>query len=174
MADTTSSERQTEGDSQILVWMASYHLERITTHSLQETPIGFMMTPPTSQPTLADRMGMLNKPSSTRQSPPGPSRFPLISRFSSGPALHSVSQPALEAPGEGPPPTVTRPLLDRFTRPEEPSNQARTYRGARFRGRGRGLGIPPSEPSAFRHQPLGQRLSGGTHVKNNSLLERME
>ena len=174
-ADTTSSERQMGGDSQTLVWMASYHLERITTHSLQETPIGFMITPSTSQPTLADRMGMLNKPSSTRQSPPGPSRFPLISRFSYEPALHSVSQPTLEAPGESPPSTITRPLLDRFTSPEESTNQARTYRGARFRGRGgRGLGIPPSEPSAFRHQPLGQRLSGGTNVKNNSLLERME
>ena len=173
--DTTSSERQTAGDSQTLVWMASYHPERMTTHSLQETPIGHMMIPSTSQSTLADRMGMLNKPSSMRQSPPGPSRGPLISRFSYGPALHSVSQPTLEAPGEGPPPTVTRPLLDRFTGHEESSNQARTYRGARFRGRGgRGLGIPPSEPSAFRHQPLGQRLSGGTHVKNNSLLERME
>ena len=170
--DTTSSERQTAGDSQTLVWMASYHTERITTHSLQETLMGHMMIPSTSQSTLADRMGMFNKPSSMRQSPPGPSRGPLISRFSYEPALRSVSQPALEAPGEGPPPTVTRPLLDRFTGDEEASNQARTYRGARFRGRG-GRG-PPSEPSFFRHQPLGQRLSGGTHVKNHSLLERME
>ena len=171
-ADTTSSERQTAGDSQTLVWMASYHHERITTHSIQETPIEHMMIPSTS---LADRMGMLNKPSSMQQSSPGPPRGPLISRFSYEPALHSVSQPALETSGEGPPPTVARPLLDRFTSHEESSDQARTYRGARFRGRGgRGLALPPSGPSVFRHQPLGQRLSGGTHAKNNTLLERME
>ena len=173
--DTTSSERQIGGNSQTLVGMASYHLEQITIHSLQEAPIGYMMMPSTSQPTLADRMGGLNKSSSLRQSPPGHSRGPLISRFSSGPALPSVSQPALETLGEVSPPTVTRPLLDRFTSHEESSNQARTHRGGRLRGRGgRGPGIPPSEPSIFRHQPLGQRLSGGTHVKNNSLLERME
>ena len=174
--DTTSSERQTGGNSQTLVGMTSYHLEEITTLSLQETPIGYTMMPSTSQPTLADRMGMLNKSSNVRQSPPGSSRGPLMSRFSSGLALRSVSQPALEASDEVSPPTGTRPLLDRFTTHEESLNQARAHRGARSRGRGggRGLGIPPSEPSFSRHQPLGQRLSGGTHVKNNSLLERME
>lgn len=53
---------------------------------------------------------------------------------------------------------------------EESSNQARPHRG---RG-GRGRGVPPTEPAALRHQPLQNRLSGGTHIKNNSLLERMD
>jgi hypothetical protein len=175
--DTTSSERQTGGNSisQTLVRMISYHFEQTTTRLLQETPIGYTMMPSTSQPTLADRMGMLNKSANVRQSPPGSSRGPLISRFSYGGALPSVSKPALEAPDEVSPPAVIRPLLDRFASHEEPSNQARTHLSARFRGRGgRGHGIPPSGPSVSRHQPLGLRLSGGTHVKNNSLLERME
>lgn len=129
---------------------------------------------PTPQLTLADRMGVLNS-SSTRQSPLGPPRGPLISRFSSGPLLNSVSQPTLENTGEISPPTATRKLLDRFVSDEESSNQAPLHRDTRSRGRGgRGRGIPPTEPLALRHQPLQNRLSRGTHIKNNSLLERME
>jgi hypothetical protein len=173
--NTPSSRRQTGGNSQPLVGTAPYRLEPIVTYLLQETPIGDMVTTSSSQPTLADRMGVLNNPSSTQQSPPEPSRGPLISRFAYGSTLPSISQPALEDPDKVSPPTVTRPLLERFMSNEESSNQAHTHRGARFRGRsGRNLVIPPSGPSVLRHQPLGQRLSRRTHVKNNSLLERME
>ena len=169
--DMTSSLRRTGGDLQTSVRVAPYRLGRITTHSLQDTLLGDMI-PSTPQPTLADRMGGLKNSSSTRQSPPGPPRCPLISRFSSGPTLTSVSQSTLENPGEVSPPTTTRPLLDRFMSDEESSNQARLHRG---RGRGgRGRGVPPTEPAALRHQPLQNRLSGGTHIKNSSLLERMD
>lgn len=173
--DTTSSKRRTEGDSQALVRIASYRPGRTAAHSLQEDPIEDMMVPSTSQPTLADRMGVLNDSSNQRQSTPGPPRGPLISRFSYAPTLPSVSRP-LENPGEISPPTVTRPLLDRFTSDEETSNQTHLHRGPRPpRPRNRIRGVPPSEPSIFRHhQPLQNRLSGGIYVKNNSLLERME
>ena len=168
----TSSSRRTGGDSQTLVGTASYRLRGVTTHPLQETLIEDVMIPSTSQITLADRMGGLKSSSSTRQSPPGPTRGPLISRFSSGPTLNLVSQLTLENRGEVSPPTTTRTLLDRFVSDEESSNQARLHRG---RGRGgRGRGIPPTEPAALRHQPLQNRLSGVTHIKHNSLLERMD
>jgi len=170
--ETTSSECRT---GQTSVGVAPCRLEQIATHSLQEAPIGGMTAHSSSQPTLADRMGVLNNSSNMRQSLLGPPRGPLISRFSDGPTPLSVSQPTPENSGDVLPSTVTRPLLDRFTSDQESSNHTGIHGGTRFRGRGgRGRDIAPSEPSAFRHQPLQNRLSGGAHAKNNSLLERME